>query len=126
MSLALRPVYCQTTLTTGMLMDGKMSVGVRSRTNGVSNKSSKAATTKVYGRRRAKRTIHILCPQSVGEFPQFGRAARTRSRQQVVKRKRSRTSQRNYQADRNSQQVVLKTFAFLRSEPVHEEPKLPI
>ena len=33
-------VYCQTTLTTGMLMDGKMSVGVRSRTKGVSSSSN--------------------------------------------------------------------------------------
>src|SRR5438874_1296923 len=47
-------------LTTGMLMAGKMSVGVRSRTNGVSKRRSKDATTNVYGRRRAKRTIHIL------------------------------------------------------------------
>src|SRR6266571_3055057 len=47
------------TLTTGMLMDGKMSVGVRNRTNGVNNNSSRAATTNVYGRRKARRTIHI-------------------------------------------------------------------
>src|SRR5436190_146853 len=58
-SLAVRPVYCQTTLTTGILIDGKMSVGVRIRTNGVSNSNSRDATTKVYGRRRAKLTIHI-------------------------------------------------------------------
>src|SRR6266566_4756303 len=59
MSLAVRPVYCQTTLTTGILIDGKMSVGVRNNTNGVSKSSNSDATTKVYGRRRAKRTIHI-------------------------------------------------------------------
>jgi hypothetical protein len=35
------------TLTTGMLMAGKMSVGVRSKTNGVNMTSSSAATTKV-------------------------------------------------------------------------------
>src|SRR5882762_428008 len=58
-SFALRPVYCQMTLTTGMLMDGKISVGVRSRINGVNNNSSRAATTNVYGRRKARRTIHI-------------------------------------------------------------------
>ena len=46
-SLAVRPVYCQTTLTTGILIDGKMSVGVRNNTNGVSNSSSSAATTNV-------------------------------------------------------------------------------
>ena len=39
--------YCQMTLMTGMLMLGKMSVGVRSSTNGVSSKSSSAATTNV-------------------------------------------------------------------------------
>jgi len=59
MSLAERPVYCQTTLTTGMLMAGKISVGVRNSTNGVRSSSSNEATTKVYGRRRASRTIHI-------------------------------------------------------------------
>src|ERR1700722_14890366 len=59
MSLAVRPVYCQITLTTGMLIAGKMSVGVCSKLNGVNNNSSRAATTKVYGRRSAKRTIHI-------------------------------------------------------------------
>ena len=34
-------------LTTGMLIDGKMSVGVRSSTKGVSSNSTNAATTKV-------------------------------------------------------------------------------
>ncbi len=47
MSFAERPVYCQITLTTGMLMAGKMSVGVRNNTNGVSNSSSRAVTTNV-------------------------------------------------------------------------------
>ena len=44
---ASRPVYCQMMLTTGMLMAGKMSVGVRSSTKGVRNNSSSAATTNV-------------------------------------------------------------------------------
>ncbi len=44
---ASRPVYCQMMLMTGMLMAGKMSVGVRNRMNGVSSTSSSAATTKV-------------------------------------------------------------------------------
>jgi len=46
-SLASRPAYCQTMLTTGMLMDGKMSVGVRRSTNGVSSNRTSAPTTKV-------------------------------------------------------------------------------
>src|SRR6266704_1078073 len=46
-SFALKPVYCQMTLTTGMLMDGKMSVGVRRRINGVNNNNSRATTTNV-------------------------------------------------------------------------------
>ena len=46
-SFAERPVYPQTTLTTGILMDGKMSVGVRNRTKGVNNSSNRAATTNV-------------------------------------------------------------------------------
>jgi hypothetical protein len=42
-----------------MLIAGKMSVGVLTRTNGVIKTSSNAATTNVYGRRRARRTIHM-------------------------------------------------------------------
>jgi hypothetical protein len=38
---------------------GKMSVGVLVTTKGVIKSTSKAATTNVYGRRRARRTIHI-------------------------------------------------------------------
>ena len=41
-------------------MDGKMSVGVLIKTNGVTKSSSNAATTNVYGRLRAKRMIHIV------------------------------------------------------------------
>ena len=44
---------------TGISIDGKMSVGVLSRMNGLSRMSTRAATTKVYGRRRARRTIHM-------------------------------------------------------------------
>src|ERR1700679_3605802 len=53
------PVYCQTILTTGILIFGKMSVGVRRIVTGpiISNKMDN--TTKVYGRLKAKRTIHI-------------------------------------------------------------------
>src|SRR5437899_7688214 len=53
-------------LTTGMLIDGKMSVGVRNKTNGVNSNSTRAPTTKVYGRLRARRTIHI-CQTMTGE-----------------------------------------------------------
>ena len=48
MSLASSPVYCQMTLTTGMLMAGKMSVGVRDRTNGVNkNKQQRSHDERV-------------------------------------------------------------------------------
>src|SRR5579863_2354002 len=56
-------------LITGMLMLGKMSVGVRNSTNGVSSTITSANTINVYGRFRAKRTIHIL----VFEFLQPGK-----------------------------------------------------
>ena len=46
-SCASRPAYCQMMLTTGMLMDGKISVGVRNRMNGVSSTNTSAATTNV-------------------------------------------------------------------------------
>src|SRR3954447_10025244 len=67
-SCAFNPAYCQTMLTTGMLMLGKMSVGVRMSTKGVSKSNTSEQTTKVYGRRSAKRTIHITviepdCPE---------------------------------------------------------------
>src|SRR6516164_3432249 len=52
-----------------MLISGKMSVGVRSRTTGVSRTMTSAITIKVYGRCSAKRTIHIL----VFEFLQPGK-----------------------------------------------------
>ena len=49
-------------LTTGMLMLGKMSVGVRKMTTGLTSKIISATTTNVYGRFRASRTIHINLP----------------------------------------------------------------
>ena len=55
-----RPVYCQTIATTGMLMLGKMSVGVVSATSGPRISRTSARTAKVYGRRSARRTIHIV------------------------------------------------------------------
>src|ERR1700758_4876487 len=56
-------------LITGMLMSGKMSVGVRNSTSGVSSTITSANTINVYGLFRAKRTTHIL----VFEFLQPGR-----------------------------------------------------
>src|SRR5271163_5228967 len=47
-------------LTTGILMLGKMSVGVERIESGPRINSNIANTTKVYGRRRARRTIHIF------------------------------------------------------------------
>ena len=46
-------------LTTGTLISGKMSTGVRSIITGAIRNSSSASTTKVYGRESATRTIHI-------------------------------------------------------------------
>ena len=54
------PVYCQTTLTTGMLISGKMSVDMRLMATRLTAMMSKAITTKVYVRRSANRTIHIM------------------------------------------------------------------
>src|SRR4051812_19515842 len=57
-SSADNPPYCQTTVTTGMLMLGKMSVGVRRIVSGPTNRIRIARTTNVYGRLSAIRTIH--------------------------------------------------------------------
>ena len=48
-------------------MFGKMSVGVRRIATGPKMRSNIAATTNVYGRRSASRTIHIdyTCPSEV-------------------------------------------------------------
>src|SRR3954462_1179703 len=54
------PPYCQTMLTTGMSMLGKMSVGVRRMLATPSITMSSAMTMNVLGRRRASRTIHML------------------------------------------------------------------
>src|SRR5262249_2018784 len=58
-SSALRPLYCQSTAITGMLMEGKMSVGVRAMTTGLTMRIRSARTMNVYGRSRAIRTIHM-------------------------------------------------------------------
>src|SRR4029077_12212985 len=69
------PVYCQTTVTTGMSISGKISVGVFLIAATPSNKMSSAITTNVYGRLSASLTIHIkvtagcesLAPQGIGD-----------------------------------------------------------
>src|SRR5262249_40839166 len=48
------------TETTGMLMSGKISVGVRAIVSAPRMPMRSASTVKVYGRRRARRTIHML------------------------------------------------------------------
>lgn len=60
MSSAENPLYDQTMLTTGMSMFGKISVGMRMTASGPRMKSSTASTMKVYGRRSASLTIHMV------------------------------------------------------------------
>src|SRR5262249_19799676 len=54
------PLNCQMTVTTGMLIEGKMSTDIVVTDSTPSTAINKANTTNVYGRRRASRTIHIL------------------------------------------------------------------
>src|ERR1700683_263117 len=56
------PVYVQATEMTGMSIFGKMSVGVRRMTAGLSKTMRIARTTNVYGRLRANLTIHMDVP----------------------------------------------------------------
>ena len=58
-SSAFSPAYCQATAMTGMLIAGKMSVGVRAMTTGLAIRIRSARTMKVYGRSSATRTIHM-------------------------------------------------------------------
>jgi hypothetical protein len=58
-SVGTRPLNVQMMLTTGMLMDGKMSTGVRIIITGLIRNSNSARTTNVYGRESASLTIHI-------------------------------------------------------------------
>ena len=51
---------CQATATTGILIFGKISVGVRMIMTGLASRISSARTIKVYGRLSATLTIHIL------------------------------------------------------------------
>src|SRR6202050_2656667 len=54
-----RPVYFHTAATTGILMFGKMSVGVRRIENTPRSMITMASTMKVYGRCSASLTIHM-------------------------------------------------------------------
>ena len=55
------PEKVQITETTGMLMLGKISFGVRKIANDPLIKMKIARTMNVYGLRKAKLTIHIVC-----------------------------------------------------------------
>ena len=54
-----RPVYVHTTLMTGMSTSGSTSVGVWRTTHTPDRSKRSAITTNVYGRRSARRTIHM-------------------------------------------------------------------
>ncbi len=54
------PEKLQMTVTTGMLMEGKMSTSMVLTDRIPRTAISNASTTNVYGRRSASRTIHIL------------------------------------------------------------------
>ena len=56
----LRPVYVQPIETTGMLMSGKMSVGVRRITTGAAMRINSARTINVYGLLRETLAIHMV------------------------------------------------------------------
>src|SRR5207247_1530010 len=74
------PVNCQRIEMTGMLISGKMSTGVRAMVSTPPMAISIAITMNVYGRRRARRTIHIAQPMSL-PFARFA-ALRRRLRSQ--------------------------------------------
>src|SRR5712692_7912554 len=57
------PLNCQMIEMTGMLIWGKMSTGVRAMVSTPPMAISIAITMNVYGRRRARRTIHMVEPQ---------------------------------------------------------------
>src|ERR1700737_2097253 len=62
-------------LTTGMLIFGKMSVGVRSAASVPRIKIRIATTTNVYGRLKASLTIHICIPLACQTCCVFGFAS---------------------------------------------------
>ena len=60
-----RPENCQMTEMTGMLISGKMSTAVRAMVSTPPMAISIAITMNVYGRRSARRTIHIAQPMAL-------------------------------------------------------------
>jgi hypothetical protein len=79
------------TLTTGMLISGKMSVGIVRSANGVASRISIAITMNVYGRRSARPTIDRLELAAAGSLtgvapgrekppPSHGGARKSRAR----------------------------------------------
>src|SRR3954468_20665727 len=80
-SCGFSPAYCQMTEMTGISIFGKISVGVLKSTNGVANSRASAHTMNVYGRRRARRTIHM---DLVKCEPRAGRGNQARVRKECV------------------------------------------
>src|SRR3984893_9168144 len=69
MSSGDRPVELKTTLITGILMLGKMSIGVRTADPTPKIMISSAITMKVYGRRSASLTIPIIFASRLASHP---------------------------------------------------------
>src|ERR1700731_579541 len=67
----LRPVYCQITDTTGMLISGKMSSGMTTMAEMPSNRMETARTYNVYGNFSANRTIPISISSSLARNDLF-------------------------------------------------------
>src|SRR6202047_5600649 len=100
---------------TGMSMFGKMSVGVRRMTAGLSKRIRIARTTKVYGRLRANLTIHM-------DSPLLGKGVHRKIRRNPASLSRLRNSPRPEQRfplspvpfqlmfDAGSVRVVAKSF----------------
>src|ERR1700693_5470467 len=81
------------TLTTGISMFGKMSVGVRRMATGPNMSNKIDITTKVYGLRNANRTIHIqgtLEPSGCAKGTRRAHLARTRPHYYCTPREKSK------------------------------------
>src|ERR1700730_11240035 len=86
-----RPVYFHTVATTGILMLGKMSVGVRQIANMPRSMIAMARTMKVYGRLSASLTIHIgrFSPEDLANDATALRLALTGGRAASARRRRA-------------------------------------
>src|SRR5579862_4626128 len=73
MSAGSMPGYVQTTATTGMSINGKMSTAMRCAERTAMSSSTRQATAIVYGLRRASRTIHMMLAQSHAQSLSTGR-----------------------------------------------------